>query len=131
MLENGHLSRRARYFTPAEANRLLAEIIPVVEKAKTVLDLSRSLIAENRHEEVEQLYAQVRGMLRGIRDQGIEVKGLDPALLDFPALRYGKEVYLCWKEGEEEITSWHPISTGFAGRQPLAATERGAWEWCN
>jgi hypothetical protein len=40
-------------------------------------------------------------------------------LFDFPALRQGREVYLCWKYGEKEIAFWHEVEAGFAGRQPI------------
>ena len=45
----------------------------------------------------------------------------DPAqgLLDFPALRRGEEVCLCWRVGEAEIGYWHSLEDGFAGRRPL------------
>jgi hypothetical protein len=39
--------------------------------------------------------------------------------VDFPALREGREVYLCWRLGEDEVGYWHELTTGFAGRQPL------------
>ena len=126
-----HLSRRSRYFTPREANSLLQQLVPLVLRAKEVLARGRDLMSTDQHDEVEGVYAEVRGVLAGIREHGVEIKGLEPALLDFPALRYGKEVYLCWREGEVEITTWHPISTGIAGRQALDETEPGAWEWCN
>jgi hypothetical protein len=47
------------------------------------------------------------------------VRDLDRGLVDFPALRDGEEVYLCWEEGEDEIGYWHDVDAGFAGRQPL------------
>jgi hypothetical protein len=40
-------------------------------------------------------------------------------LLDFPSLRDGREVYLCWKWGEEDIAFWHEVEAGYGGRQPL------------
>jgi hypothetical protein len=39
--------------------------------------------------------------------------------VDFPALREGHEVYLCWQQGEERIDFWHEKDAGFAGRQPI------------
>jgi hypothetical protein len=39
--------------------------------------------------------------------------------LDFPALKDGREVYLCWQHGEGEIAFWHEVEAGFAGRQPI------------
>jgi hypothetical protein len=40
-------------------------------------------------------------------------------LLDFPSLRDGREVYLCWKYGEDQIDFWHDMDAGFMGRQPI------------
>jgi hypothetical protein len=39
--------------------------------------------------------------------------------VDFPALRDGREVYLCLEDGENEIAFWHDLETGFGGREPL------------
>ena len=47
------------------------------------------------------------------------MKDLDDGLLDFPSLREGEEVLLCWRLGEEEIAFWHGPEEGFAGRKPL------------
>ena len=47
------------------------------------------------------------------------MKGVEPGLVDFPSLREGREVYLCWREGEDQIDFWHEVDAGFAGRQPL------------
>ncbi|HUX86133.1 MAG TPA: DUF2203 family protein [Chloroflexota bacterium] len=40
-------------------------------------------------------------------------------LVDFPAERDGRVVYLCWRRGEDQIHYWHELDAGFAGRQPL------------
>jgi hypothetical protein len=47
------------------------------------------------------------------------VKDLDTGLVDFPALHKGEEVLLCWQFGEDEVTHWHGVDEGFAGRKPL------------
>jgi hypothetical protein len=47
------------------------------------------------------------------------LKDLDTGLIDFPTLRDGREVYLCWQLGEPHIAWWHEIETGFSGRLPL------------
>jgi len=49
----------------------------------------------------------------------IVVRDLDAGLIDFPALRDGEEIYLCWLVDEPEVTHWHAIEAGFMGRQPL------------
>lgn len=50
---------------------------------------------------------------------GVEVKDFDRWLIDFPHLREGKVVYLCWQRGEERIEWWHDVEAGFAGRTLL------------
>ena len=50
---------------------------------------------------------------------GVLVKDLERGLVDFPALRDGKEVLLCWEVGEDEVAFWHGLEEGFAGRKPL------------
>ncbi len=49
----------------------------------------------------------------------IVVRDLDAGLIDFPALRDGEEVYLCWLVDEPAVAHWHAIEAGFMGRQPL------------
>ncbi len=57
--------------------------------------------------------------LRGIETMGAVLKGLDPALVDFPHRLGGEDVYLCWREGEKNIRHYHGMDEGFAGRRPL------------
>ncbi len=57
--------------------------------------------------------------VKGILGMGILVKDLDTGLVDFLSVRKGREVYLCWQYGEEDLTFWHDINTGYQGRQPI------------
>jgi hypothetical protein len=61
---------------------------------------------------VAQCVNQIHGL-------GAQVKDADEGLVDFPALREGDEILLCWKVGEDEIAYWHGLEDGFAGRQPV------------
>jgi hypothetical protein len=49
----------------------------------------------------------------------VQVKDVDTGLVDFPALRHGEEVLLCWQAGEEAVEWWHGLESGFAGRSPI------------
>jgi hypothetical protein len=49
----------------------------------------------------------------------IVLRDADRGLVDFPSLRDGEEVYLCWQAGEPRVAWWHDPDAGFAGRQPL------------
>jgi hypothetical protein len=75
-------------------------------------------LAEKRRG-AEALVEQLNQRLARLNQWGIEMKGLDEGLLDFPSEREGRVVYLCWKVGEDRIAWWHDIDVGFAGRQPL------------
>lgn len=133
---------RVRYFTPAEANEALPELIAQVGQAQALLGCSRDLVIaasvarsepelEAVRAESRALQVRIKALIDDVHGKGVQVKGIDPGVLDFPALRHGLEVLLCWTEGEERIDFWHPISTGAAGRQPIDETPEAAWEWCN
>jgi hypothetical protein len=49
----------------------------------------------------------------------IQIKDIDRGLIDFPAVLGGKEVFLCWEEGEDDIEFWHDLDSGYAGRERL------------
>ena len=51
---------------------------------------------------------------------GVQLKDYARGLIDFPALRDGRVVLLCWQLGEgDSLEWWHDVEAGFAGRQPL------------
>jgi hypothetical protein len=129
-----------RHFTPEQANRALEEVRPLVERM--VEQRREHVEALERQEELEghirgngggippatlaDAAAEVDRLARGlahtvdeIADHGAQVKDVDEGLIDFPALRQGETVLLCWKLGEGEIRYWHRVEDGFAGRQEL------------
>ena len=62
---------------------------------------------------------KINNLVEGIESKGIILKGLMDGLVDFPAIREGREVYLCWKIPEQKIEYWHDVNAGFAGRKPI------------
>ena len=66
-------------------------------------------------------------LLHQIKDMGVYLKDVDKGLCDFPYMRQGRVVYLCWHLGEESIDYWHDIETGFSGREPLDETDCVRW----
>jgi hypothetical protein len=67
----------------------------------------------------EQQATKVMESVEKIQQSGCQVKDLDEGVIDFPSLKAGEEIYLCWKLGEKHIEHWHGIDEGFAGRQRL------------
>jgi hypothetical protein len=68
---------------------------------------------------VEALAQELQDLIAQVERLGAEVKGIEEGLIDFPAERDGRVVYLCWRAGEEDIAFWHDLDAGFRGRQPL------------
>ena len=55
-----------------------------------------------------------------IGDLGVQLKDHTRGLVDFPTMRGGRLVLLCWEVDEsEEIKYWHDVDAGFAGRTPI------------
>jgi hypothetical protein len=63
--------------------------------------------------------AKIKEVLLEFHSRDIQLKDLDRGLIDFPAIISGKEVFLCWEQGEEDIEFWHDIDAGYAGRERL------------
>jgi len=68
---------------------------------------------------IATMTAQITQRIYAIDELGVILKDLEVGLVDFPAHRNGREVYLCWRMGEDNIRWWHETDSGFAGRQPL------------
>ena len=60
-------------------------------------------------------------LVNELADIGCELKDWESGLVDFPARMDRRDVCLCWKLGEEQITQWHEVYAGFAGREPITA----------
>lgn len=129
-----------RYFTAEEANELLPTVRPIVEqmvahrRTLAVATVRHARIAAKiagngggvRPHEVDELQAAIEAeaakivaCVEQLQELGVLVKDLDEGLVDFPALKDGEEVLLCWRLGEEEVAYWHTLEDGFAGRKPL------------
>jgi hypothetical protein len=123
----------ARYFTLKEANAALEQLRPLVEQ---MLEIRRELLSlqpelepvlqkalgnggSRAASQASVYFEQLREIIDRIQESGVEMKDVNSGLLDFRSLREGREVYLCWRFGEDEIRYWHDIDAGFAGRQPL------------
>jgi hypothetical protein len=120
-------------FTPEEANALLEEIRPIVGEMLTarqeVLLLRPSLEGmlekmlgnggSRQAGELLEAFERLRQAVVEIQAKGVLVKDIQSGLLDFPSLREGRTVFLCWQYDEPGVTFWHELDAGFAGRKPI------------
>ena len=124
--------KHARHYTLEEANAAL----PWVEGTIAALRRARQGLGDEEAREalseagptngggepgrvVSEAFVELRAALTRLQDAEVVLRDLDRGLVDFPAVRDGREVYLCWVEGEDEIGFWHDLEAGFAGREPL------------
>ena len=123
----------ARYFTVEEANIMLEVIRPLMREILDIrqvifqkqpelvpvlnrlMDNGGSLIASQVALEIEQLHILIGQVLV----TGVSLKDINSGLVDFLSRRDERDVYLCWRYGEESVSYWHDLETGFAGRQPI------------
>jgi hypothetical protein len=121
-----------KHYTPEEARALLPQVREwfaqlhvlrkEVEKQEKALfklvEPGRDLGGPVVNKWVRNL-ARLKAVLLQFYRREIQVKDLDRGLIDFPSILEGREVFLCWEDGEEDIGFWHELDSGYAGREPL------------
>lgn len=70
--------------------------------------------------ELEAVVDRLQSFVDELTSIGVELKDYQTGLVDFIGRHQGRDVYLCWKLGEESITHWHELHTGFTGRLPVS-----------
>ena len=127
-----------RIFTFSEAVGLLPQLRSVLEQVTDEWNRIKSLnpqIQKARDKaqfdgfspygvEYIEAVSHLMYLLQQIREMGVLLKDVDRGLCDFPYMRNGRVVYLCWHLGEETIAYWHDIEAGFAGREPLDDSDK-------
>jgi len=126
-----------KIFKLEEANALLPVIRPALEKlvrrrrdlaiALLEAEVARAFGGESgtgrdplvMRRDARELQEQLLGLVETIQRHGCIVKDIDLGLVDFPALRGGQLVNLCWKLGEPDVKFWHGVEEGFSARKPL------------
>jgi len=121
------------YFTVDEANAALEIIRPLL---KEILGIRDEILSKQPEvwpaiersagnggnatlSKIADDFDRLDTLVHKVLATGVQVKDINIGLLDFPALRHGQEVLLCWKYGEGEIAFWHEMETGYAGRRPI------------
>jgi hypothetical protein len=124
-----------KIFTVQEANALLPDVRTIVGK----IQRAHRQLSKYREEATKAAEAAERGgggfpdgvayavvltqlttQLTDLETLGVQLKDFERGLVDFPSLREGRVVLLCWQLGEgDELEWWHDVDAGFAGRTPL------------
>jgi hypothetical protein len=121
-----------RHFSRAEANAVLPQLTALLDQLREAKDeltdaaaheaLSEAAPSNGGGEEGRQVgvaFLEVRRLLETLEESGIVLRDIDRGLVDFPSVMEGREVYLCWELGEDEVAYWHDLDAGYGGREPL------------
>jgi len=122
-----------KYFTVDEANALLPRLTTLLHEMiaareriisdrpnwEPVMDKAHTNGGGERAKKLYHDSIEIQALLAELNEWGVFIKDLDSGLVDFPHLRDGREVFLCWRLDEPRVAYWHDVDTGFAGRQPL------------
>jgi hypothetical protein len=124
--------RHDRHYTLAQAR---AELAWVTERIATMREARERLVDREAREalsdaapgngggslgkRVGEAFVALQAGVVAFSRRDIVLRDLDRGLVDFPAIRDGREVYLCWVLGEPDIGYWHELDGGYAGRQEL------------
>ncbi len=124
--------KHSRHYTIEQANAALPWVVERIERLRSARDgfsdaEAREALGEatpgngggHPGRRVSEAFLELQAAAGELDAVEVIVRDLDRGLVDFPALRDGREVYLCWEEGEDEIAHWHEIDAGFSGRQGL------------
>ena len=138
---------KTKLFTVEEADKLLPQVRRLLKEMRACRDRMEKLEKEKAVEELswlqpdgtvspkakdqlarldaeqKQQASSFEKLLREMTLLGAHLKDLDDGLVDFLTPRGEDLVYLCWKEGEDRISYWHDMQSGFAGRRPLEELE--------
>jgi hypothetical protein len=63
---------------------------------------------------------QMQAGVARIDELGITLREIETGLIDFPALASGRQIWLCWRLGDDDVGWWHELDQGFSGRRALA-----------
>ena len=126
------MTQHVRHYTVDQANAALDWVAERLEKLRSAREQlsdeeARAALGEAAPSNgggapgrvVSEAFLQLQRTLGELQAMEVVLRDLERGLVDFPALRDGEEVYLCWEAGESEIGFWHDIDAGYGGRQPL------------
>ena len=122
----------SRHYTVEQANSALGWVAERIERLRAARvglndEQARAALSEagptNGGGEpgrvVSEAFLEMRSALVELQAMEVVLRDLDRGLVDFPSIRDGREVFLCWEEGEDEVAYWHDLDAGYGGRRPL------------
>ena len=124
---------KSKFFSVEEANAYIPQLLIYIPRIQILMKslTDEYLDVDKARKKVQMNGGSMQGadylncvlkinyLTDELESKGCVLKGIEHGLVDFPSLRDGKEVYLCWKNPEQQIEYWHDIQSGFTGRQRI------------
>lgn len=121
------------HYTPEDANRILPQVrslvVEIMAARQAIIDAQPELwpvlekgIGNGGSKKAGEMLAHFNRVEQGVRqlkDLGVVLKDISLGLIDFPSLRDGREIWLCWQYDEPAVMFWHELQSGYAGRQKI------------
>ena len=129
-------SRPKRRFTLAQANsalplvrRIVGDIVKahgMVLRLQAEMDKVAGKEQAATQGQLDTSVGRLEDFVEELSEVGCELKDYQVGLIEFVGRHESRDVYLCWKLGEEQIGFWHEINAGYAGRQPISTLKETA-----
>ena len=127
------MSIKSKFFSVEEANAYIPQLLINIPRIQILMKslTDEYLDVDKARKKVQLNGGSIQGadylncilkinyLTDELESKGCVLKGIEHGLVDFPSLRDGKEVYLCWKNPEQQIEYGHDIQSGFTGRQRI------------
>ena len=126
------------YVTLEQAEERLIQVRPLLEAARRTKREIETIAAAFDYDEVlleqekpriQALVHKLGEMIDELEQLGCYIKDLDIGLLDFLSTFEGRDIFLCWKLGEDHVAHWHEIDEGFSNRQDILDMTQLDFEW--
>ena len=119
-----------RTFTKLEADAMLPELRVRLERIRA----NRQIMLGAAERIREQVAADggghfgndywdasraLKADLETLAAENIVLRDPETGLVDFPGVREGRPIFLCWQLGEDAVEHWHELESGFLGRRRL------------
>jgi hypothetical protein len=101
-----------------DLEKLQQQLEPLNKRTASMMGVGDDIGGENVNKLVRTL-AACKAILNEFRTREIQIKDFGRGLVDFPSLRDGREIFLCWEKDEDDIEFWHDLDSGYAGREKI------------
>ena len=120
-------TEKYHYFSVEEANKLLPDVEKCMNAINNVKNEAPHIDEKNinpdelqmNEENIHSNMKYINTLLQRLKEAGVIIRHMKVGLVDFPHLREGRVIFLCWQAGENKIRYWHEVDGGKAGRKPL------------